>query len=73
VLYNLQYWDNPAYQETERDVPNCTAENSTYPKMQICLMQNTGRMAQENLREVNYVSDANKEPTTKFLTAITGK
>lgn len=49
--YSLQY-------------PNCPAENSTYLKMQICLMQITGAMTQENLREVNYVSNANAGPTT---------
>lgn len=36
-------------------------------------MQNTGGMAQENIREVTYVSNANKGPTTKSLTATTGK
>lgn len=76
----IAYSTGTIHQETKRDVPacplqytNCTAENSTYLKMQIFLMQNTGGMAQENIREVNYVSKANKGPTTKSLTAITGK
>lgn len=41
--------------------------------MQICLMQNSRGVALENIREVNYLSNANKGPTTKSLTAITGK
>lgn len=51
--------------------PNCIAENSTCLKMQICLMQNIGGMAREDIREVNYVPNANRRP--KSHTEITGK